>query len=169
MSRSASSWTPWNFTTPSSPPVPRSPLSKSRRHRGTTLGIQGPGAPLCTFGPAASSRRRIANLPRSRVVRPGPRSGPGGPDLVQPITKVRLRHHQVDQSAVLGARCTRHAQRARVSWANGALGLRLCSNLGHQDPSESSSCCPTSLLDLRILEHLFDTLEHDRTSSSRST
>src|ERR1035437_9310942 len=60
----------------------------------------------------------------------------GGPDLAQPITKVRVRHHQVDQPAVLGTRCTRHAQRARVSWAHGALGLRLCSDLDHLDPSE---------------------------------
>jgi hypothetical protein len=86
-------------------------------------------------------------------------SGRGRPDLVQPITKVRVRHHQVDQPAVLGTRCTRHAQRARVSGADGALGLRLRPTLDHQDPSESSSCCPTRLRDLRIPEHLFDNLE----------
>jgi hypothetical protein len=63
-----------------------------------------------------------------------PWSDRGSPDLVQPITKVRVRHHQVDQPAVLGTRRTRHTQRAGVSGADGALGLRWCPHLDHLDP-----------------------------------
>ena len=44
-------------------------------------------------------------------------------DMVQPLAKVRVRHRQIDQPAVLGTRYTWHAQRAFVSWAQGALGL----------------------------------------------
>lgn len=65
-------------------------------------------------------------------------------DMVQLLAKVRVRHHQVDQPAVLGTRSTWHAQRACVSWAQGALGLRLCSVLDHLDPSERTTVSPAS-------------------------
>ena len=59
--------------------------------------------------------------------------------MVQPLTKVRVRHHQVDQAAVLGTQCTWHAQRAGVSGADGALGLRLCSCLDQLGPSATGN------------------------------
>jgi hypothetical protein len=87
--------------------------------------------------PHASLCRQTGKVCRTADPPPGDRSDRGGPDLVQPLTKVRVRHHQIDQSAVLGTRCTRHAQRAGVSGADGALGLRLCPHLAHPDPPEA--------------------------------
>src|SRR5665647_1261212 len=106
-----------------------------------TMG-SGPGngaTALCndgTYSFAAHTRAHAHGTAGSRCSTSRAWSDRGRPDLAQPITKVRVRHHQVDQPAVLGTRCTRHAQRARVSWAHGALGLRLCSDLDHLDPSE---------------------------------
>ena len=60
-------------------------------------------------------------------------SGRGKANMVQPLTKVRVRHHQVDQPAILGTRYTRNAQGAGLCGADGALGLRLCSDLDHVD------------------------------------
>ena len=72
---------------------------------------------------------------------------------MQRLTKLRVRHHQVDQAAVLGTGCTGQAQRAGVTGTDGAFGLRLCSGFSHLDPSATVTVliswplecgCPTS-------------------------
>jgi hypothetical protein len=60
--------------------------------------------------------------------------------MVQPLTKVRVRHHQVDQPAVLGTRYTRNAQGAGLSGADGALG---------------SVCVLTSTMWIPLKQHWF--------------
>jgi hypothetical protein len=59
-------------------------------------------------------------------------------NMVQPLTKVRVRHHQVDQPTVLGTQYTRDTQGAGLTGADGALGLRLCPGLNHVDSSETA-------------------------------
>ena len=87
-------------------------------------------------GAAEARRRSAASGKAGRRRRPasGEESDRRNADTVQPLAKVRVRHHQVDQPAVLGTRYTRHAQRARVSGTDGALGHRLFSDLDHLDP-----------------------------------
>jgi hypothetical protein len=58
----------------------------------------------------ASRRRQSGKVCRTPDPLPGDRSDRGSPDLVPPITEIRVRYHQVDQPAFLRTRCTRHAR-----------------------------------------------------------
>ena len=79
---------------------------------------------------------------------------------MQLITKVRVRHHQVDQPAVPGTRCTRHAQRAGVTTGNddvtllSALLTRLAASEATQRPGAVRAallcCCLSRCLCCRL-------------------
>src|SRR5450759_2448154 len=130
-----------------------------------TMG-SGPGngaTALCndgTYSFAAHTRAHAHGTAGSRCSTSRAWSDRGRPDLAQPITKVRVRHHQVDQPAVLGTRCTRHAQRARVTTGNddvallSALLTRLAASEATQRPGAVRAaflcCCLSRCLCCRL-------------------
>lgn len=97
---------------------------------------------LCRLLDEVVPRDGVSDDTEPLVAHCGPKTSTA--NIVQPLTKVRVRHHQIDQPTVLGTRYTRNAQRARLTGTDGALRLRLFPDLDHVDSSETASVPPAA-------------------------